>query len=335
MVVVEVVAGTADVARALSAGAIAVGMRVVLFRRVGVRPARVHARLSKSSYSHQDDTREASRAFVKRRLFVPIVTLGLDDMKMAYRMINASRRSHITSLVAWFSFVSMCLMVQLAPGHFFGVKAANNNFSRVPRLACHVAALFFLICVFHYVDDFMNVDPVVGKRTAHEGLALILKTMGYSVEPSKNKKNGLKHKAIGAITDLSRVQKEQTAEVSPDLQSVGKMLTGLRKMKAAGRCKPSEAENVVGKCRWFTSQLRARAGTAALQPFAQRLKETKTEWLEEMDHSLEFLETVFDPEFIAKIEIKAHGAHRRRRARQPHHVHRRELPLRSTTRTAW
>ena len=57
---------------------------------------------------------------------------------------------------------------------------------------------------------------------------------------------------------------------------------------------------------WFTSQLRARAGTAALQPFAQRLKETKTEWLEEMDHSLEFLETVFDPEFIAMIEIKAH-----------------------------
>ena len=246
------------------------------------------------------------RAFWAKCRFIPAVTLGLDDMKMAYRMINASRRSHITSLVAWFSFVSMCLMVQLAPGHFFGVKAANNNFSRVPRLACHVAALFFLICVFHYVDDFMNVDPVVGKHTAHEGIALILKTMGYSVEPSKNKKNGLKHKAIGAITNLSRVQKEQTAEVSPDLQSVGKMLTGLRKMKAAGRCKPSEAENVVGKCRWFTSQLRARAGTAALQPFAQRLKETKTEWIEEMDHSLELLETVFDPEFIAMIEIKAH-----------------------------
>ena len=245
------------------------------------------------------------RAFVKRRLFVPIVTLGLDDMKMAYRMVNASRRNHVTSLVAWFSFVFMCVMVQLAPGHFFGVKAANNNFSRVPRLACHVTAIFFLVAVFHYVDDFMNVDTVWGKRTATKAIALVLRMMGYGVEPSKSKKNGLSHKAIGAVTDLRRVKAEQTVEVSPDMKSVNKMLASLRRQKAAKQCLPSEAETVVGKSRWLTSQLRARAGTAALQPFAQRSQETKTEWVEEMDHSLEFLETVFDPEFLTKLEIQA------------------------------
>ena len=61
MVVVEVVAGTADVARALSAGAIAVGMRVVLFRRVGVRPARVHARLAVLDHALHELARRGRR----------------------------------------------------------------------------------------------------------------------------------------------------------------------------------------------------------------------------------------------------------------------------------
>ena len=179
------------------------------------------------------------------------------------------------------------------------------NFSRVPRLACWTTALFFLVAVTHFVDDFLNVDVVHGKFTAQTCLDAVLRQMGYGSEPSKRKANGLSNIGLGVLTDFSRIRSEHTATVAPDEGKIESSLAALRKMKERGVCTASQAENTVGKGRWLTSQLKGRAGTAALQPFAQRIQDKQTAWLPEMDHSLEFLELIFDDEFKPILEIKA------------------------------
>ena len=244
-------------------------------------------------------------AFVRAHRPCPTLTIGLDDMKMAYRMVHAMRRPMLTCLVAWFSFIVWSMVIQYAAGHYFGVMAANNNFSRVPRLACWTTAVFFLVAVTHFVDDFLNVDVIFGRFTAQTCLDAVLRKMGYGTEPTKRKSNKLANIGLGVRTDLSRIRAEHVATVEPDVDKIKSTLAALRKMQTLGVCTAAQSENTVGKGRWLTSQLKGRAGTAALQPFAQRIKDKQTAWLPEMDHSLEFLELVFDDEFKAILEIKA------------------------------
>ena len=243
-------------------------------------------------------------AFARRNLPTPVLTTGLDDMRAAYRTVPALMWPYITCLVMWYSFLLAKTVVQGCAGHLFGGKPSNNNFSRVPRVACVAVAQKFLCATVHYVDDFMNTDVHTGGQSAHRALTAVLKAMGWDTEESKWKQHDLTNIALGARTDLTRIPTERTAEVGPDESKAELIIKLARAMKQRGECSKDEAETIVGKTRWLTGQLRSRAGTATTQPFAHRARGGDgKEWNEEMDGSLEFLETVLDPEFRKPVEV--------------------------------
>ena len=95
------------------------------------------------------------------------------------------------------------------------------------------------------------------------------------------------------------------AKARPEPGKAESNLEELRTMKAEGKCTRQQAENFVGRTRWLTGQLRARAGTATLQPFSHRASSTDgdTSWTPDLDGSLQFLEVVFDPEFLPEIVL--------------------------------
>ena len=76
------------------------------------------------------------RAAVALRRPIPRLTVGLDDMKAAYRMI--AQLLPLTMYVIYFCFRLQCSVIQRTFGHYFGLKAANNNYSRLPRFGCMV-----------------------------------------------------------------------------------------------------------------------------------------------------------------------------------------------------
>ena len=257
------------------------------------------------------------QAFAARALPRPKFTYGLDDMKMAYRMVHALLWPFVTCLVAYYSFRMGGMAVQCCPGHLFGAAASNSNFSRVPRLICTFCVLYFLVCYVHYVDDFMNVDLASARQSAARVLAAVTRRAGYIIEKKKHKPNRPSNQGLGAEADLSKVESEGTAEVRPVDKKVRDFIESLEKLEAAGRCTQQQAMELKGKGRWLTSQLMARAGTAALQPFAQREQEPeRTDWTPEMSISLEFLKVVFSDEFLTPITVDV-TTDERERKRKP------------------
>jgi hypothetical protein len=246
-------------------------------------------------------------SFQRRGLRLPPSRLGLDDLKSAYRMVPEVLWPFVCCMVMWFSFLLGKAVVQTCGGHLYGSKGSNNNFSRVPRLACIVCCTFFLAAYTHYVDDFMNVDPETGGDTAHQVLCAVLEALGFTAEPAKWVRHAPVNVALGAQTDITELHTRGVATVKPEPGKAEANLQEARDMKAKGKCSRQQAENLVGRSRWLTGQLRSRAGTATLQAFSHRANSPgdETEWTADMDGSLEFLELVFDPEFMPIIEIDA------------------------------
>ena len=235
---------------------------------------------------------------------LPRMYCGLDDMAAAYRVVSAAWWPCV-GYFCWWSFLSMSMVVQRAYGHLFGMKAANNNYSRVPRLACVAAVTFMLVLTWHYVDDHLYLDLAAGGQTAMDSLALVYNEMGWELEMSKRKHMGLSNIALGARTDLSRVQ-QGFATISPDAEKVEENLQALRRLRERGVCRAADAEQIVGRWRWATSQVFSRVGTAALQPFAQRAAGrdgNAIAWTEAMTSALSFLELIFDSDYRPQLEI--------------------------------
>ena len=141
-------------------------------------------------------------------------------------------------------------------------------------------------------------------QSAARVLQAVMKQAGFLIEKKKHKPHAAANQGLGAIADLSKVASEGTAEVRPVEKKVKEFIETLEKLQAAGRCTQEEAMRVKGKGRWLTSQLKARAGTAALQPFAQREQEPEERaWTPEMSVSLEFIKVVFSEEFMVPITV--------------------------------
>ena len=80
----------------------------------------------------------------KRRGFrLPACTIGLDDMRHAFRTIPQMMRS--VAMVAYFSFSMRTTVFQVISGHSFGSIGSVPNFARLPRLICVVAIIMHLV----------------------------------------------------------------------------------------------------------------------------------------------------------------------------------------------
>jgi hypothetical protein len=90
----------------------------------------------------------------------PRMTIGLDDLRAAYRTVPQALPG--VAAVAYWSFVRGTVSFQTIPGHSFGNVGSVSDFSSWPRFACAVMARFLLSAYAHYVDDFINLDVAAG-----------------------------------------------------------------------------------------------------------------------------------------------------------------------------
>ena len=243
---------------------------------------------------------------------IPAITLSLDDLRKAYRTVPVRQVPLLANLCAWYSFKLLCVVVQRVFGHYFGVRAANNNFSRIPRIATVAAARSFAVMTKHYVDDIMAVDSIFGKDTALKAIRCVLLSMGWDVELAKRPDGAYKKRkpanvtnvALGGLTDLTDAPKGfGTAE--PDPARLERIRALLREYWSGRKITPSQAESLVGKAKHATQQLANRSGAACMQPFADRSLDKRgfTEWTEEMSHALECFELITSSEFLPKVRV--------------------------------
>ena len=247
-----------------------------------------------------------ARAYVRRHLPVPAMTCGLDDLKMAYRMVSQLMWPFLACLIVYYSFRLGTMVVQRSFGQLFGGRASNYNFARVPRLVCYASVTWFAAPYHAYVDDFMAPDVLAGGQTCHDSLACVLRTVGFSHEEKKRKPHEASNIALGALTDLSCVHTEMIATVEPDPVKCEEVLCVLRKCRQQGKIERDVAMTAAQRLRWMTTQLRNKAGTAMLQSFdhhARGNNPSADAWTEDMSHSLEMIETIFDPRWRPKVRI--------------------------------
>lgn len=231
------------------------------------------------------------RAAARRRLPMPSCTIGLDDMKAAYRMIL--QLLEVCAWVAYFSFTRACVVAQRSCGHYFGHKSGSPNYMRLSRHAALVCCFMFACMIWPYIDDFMHADTEAGQYTSHECLDLVLHSFGWKTEVLKRRWMSTATKALGAHVDVGRAHTHGTATASPHMHTRAKLKGLVDSARRTGRVTTSEAAAIVGQGQWLCSAVYGRCGAATLQPFVQRQHEDGiTEWSEEMEHAWEMMQVL-------------------------------------------
>ena len=234
----------------------------------------------------------------------PRITCGLDDQAMAYRSILAHLLPFPLWVVYW-SYRLGCCVIHHAYGMLFGAKAANINYSRVPRAACSVASIQMLVPCTHYVDDLINCDLGSGGQSAQRCIRGVLQSWGLDVEMLKRLANAPANIALGGRIDLAGVPTSGVAAAEPAKDKIVALLEQLRACEQAGECPAAEAENIANKCRWMVQQHRMHFGAACLQPFQQRARgrDASNAWSPAMASARSYLEIAFSDEFKQRLEL--------------------------------
>ena len=248
---------------------------------------------------------ELSWYFYFFAIIMPALYSALKDVGMAYRTVAVLPVPVHSRVITYHSLRKMQPVVQVLFGHAFGAKPGNNNFGRLSRLVCVISTTFYVVIVWAYVDDFLQLETTWGRATGHLCLDDSIKAPGWVFDEKKTKIFAESNKGLGALTDLSHVNDAAFphATVSPDADSINDLLTMITNQKSCDFCPPGEAEVVVGKGRWLMQQTRARVGNAALQPWVQRAStnDANDQFSATMAFGLDFLEIALDPEFMTPL----------------------------------
>ena len=231
-----------------------------------------------------------------------VMTLALEDMKTAYRMVP--QRLAAVRVVSWYSFRMGMVVHQLIYGHSYGQLAAVYNFPRVPRLVCYVLAVVFLVAARDYVDDFMLVDLACGGASGHRSIVALMATLGFLLDAVKRQHAEVSNVALGSLVDLSRLPTDMVVTFEPWPKKLKKLFKRITACRDAKHITAGTASEINGKLRWFTTHTKGRAGAAAAQPFQDRsLDEVSGDWTVAMEHSLEFIELLFEEGHMPKMVV--------------------------------
>ena len=236
------------------------------------------------------------------RVRMPQCIVALDDVAHAYRTMLQFLLS--VSTVAYYSFAKSTTVFQQIPGHSFGKRASPLNFSRLPRLICHVATCFLLVLVAHYVDDFPSVDVEAGgAMSSQDALRAVFRAFGWDIELSKRKVGKLANIVLGVMVSLARILSDGIAVVSPVRSKIDSILADLRACQARGKLSSGEASSFSGRLGWLSSSTYGRIGRAATQCLKQRSHEGAKEWNGQLDAMLDFLSAVLAEGVLPPLEF--------------------------------
>jgi hypothetical protein len=216
---------------------------------------------------------KAARA---RKVDVPEMCLGLDDMSRAYRQIPARDQEYCV-VALWHPDVGKVLFHQVW-GHPFGFTASVPNFSRLPVFLCTVARRLFASAVSSYVDDYMTPDLKCSNGSAQQALGTLHTCVGLSLELKKRLKSAPVNVALGVEVDMSKAHSEGVVQFQIPKVKTERVLACFEAHVEANRLTPGEASKVTGKLGWSLNGVFGRVGRAALGPVISRQHQTSPDY---------------------------------------------------------
>ena len=221
----------------------------------------------------------------------PELSIGLDDLRGAYRMVPNSQ-PWLTVVAVW-SFLRNRPMFYVCPSHTFGMVSSVPNFNRLPHLVCAVAMVFLAVLVDHYVDDYMNVDTAVAGQSAQVALQLAHEIMGFTLEARKRKPNAPTHVALGVQIELGKVHTDGTATARSTDKRIRSIRQSMAWAKEANCLSASQAGKMRGKLGWVLQPVFGRVARAAMQPLVFRqFNDSSREWTPALERARLFLDVV-------------------------------------------
>ena len=196
------------------------------------------------------------------------LTVGLDDMRAAYRRIPTAQPWYCTFAI-W-SFVQSKVVYYYLPGHAFGLGSAVLNFNRFPHVMVAMARCLFAVMADHYFDDYMIIDIASAGLSGQISLALCHELVGQSLEPKKRKLMSDINDGLGVSISFQHLLTEYAVFVSCLPGRIEKILHMFDVCYNDDWMTPATASSIRGKLGFCLTTAYARVGRAASQPLVQR-----------------------------------------------------------------
>ena len=211
------------------------------------------------------------------RLSIPLLalTIGLDDMRAAYRRIPTSQPWY-TCFAVWHAIKRRVVYFYLN-GHSFGAVSSVVNFNRFPKVMVAMARALFAVMCDQYFDDYMICDLECGGFSAQVSLALCHELVGQELEPKKRKPMALSNVGLGVTIDFSRLLSEHAVLISSVWGRCERVLVMFDLAVQDDYMSPATASSLRGKLGFVLTSAYGRVGRAATQPLTQR-EFYDTEW---------------------------------------------------------
>jgi len=252
-------------------------------------------------------------AAAARRLPMPRLQIGLDDMRAAYRRIPVATPWH--AVIGLWSFVLRRVVYYWLPGHCFGFTSSVVNFNRFPKLMVAMARVLFAVPCDHYFDDYIIVDVAAAGASGQECLAGAHCVVGQAVEPRKRKDMASSNVALGTLANVSRAASDGRVTLSPTVRRCRTVLAMLAAARAHNHLSSGEAGTIRGKLGWILTAAASRVGRAACQPLVLREHESAVEWTPALEQSYQFfavlLDTSSERPALPPLEVSIHRHPRR------------------------
>ena len=189
---------------------------------------------------------------------------GTDDIEMAYRQC-ACRTPGFTAVSVVDPSTGRAHFFIL-PGMNFGLKAAVNQFNRVPEFVVWVCRARLGVCTTHYFDDYCVCEPSFARSSGQELLGLVHRLIGMPLSDEKHVPMAISFNFLGVVSSFSSFLSSRVVIMRPKPGRLEAALRTIAAVLAAGFITYAQASSLRGKFQFllYTVGQGSRAGRAVL-----------------------------------------------------------------------
>ena len=207
---------------------------------------------------------DIATAFVKKWGCLRSAILGgTDDLKKAYWRVANSQPEY--SLVMLYHPVHKQVVLYNVPGQCFGLKSAVLNFNRFPEFSVHCCQRMASVCVEHFYDDFVTVEPFYMASSGQGFLHFFQNLIGFPLDlQNKYVEMAAQVIFVGVRSDFTTLaQGFVTMGVKPGRAE--KIAIVIAAAFTRGTLSAGAASSLAGKLFFMQSTAFGRVGKALLQ----------------------------------------------------------------------
>ena len=188
---------------------------------------------------------------------------GTDDLKKAYWRVANSQPQY--SLVMLYHPGHKQVVLYNVPGQCFGLCSAVLNFNRFPEFSVHCCQRMASVCVEHFYDDFVTVEPVYMASSGQKFLHFFQDLIGFPLDlEEKYVKMAAQVVFVGVRSDFATlIDGFVTMGIKPGRAE--KIAIVIASAFSRGSLSAGASSSLAGKLFFMQSTAFGRVGKALLQ----------------------------------------------------------------------